>query len=43
MAMQSERAVSCGLLWFGYSGFNWMLGYGLKRPKGFESTHLGDL
>lgn len=32
---------ACGLLWLGHSGFDRMLGYGLKLPSGFGETHLG--
>ena len=30
-----------GLLWLAHSGFDRMLGYGLKLPDSFQSTHLG--
>ena len=30
-----------GALWLGHSGFDRMLGYGLKSPDGFTVTHLG--
>ena len=30
-----------GLLWLAHSGFDRMLGYGLKLPEGFQHTHLG--
>jgi hypothetical protein len=30
-----------GLLWLAHSGFDRMLGYGLKLPTGFQDTHLG--
>lgn len=30
-----------GALWFAHSGFDRMLGYGLKLPQGFTYTHLG--
>lgn len=30
-----------GLLWLGHSGFDRMLGYGLKLPEGFQFTHMG--
>ncbi len=30
-----------GALWLGHSGFDRMLGYGLKSPEGFAVTHLG--
>jgi hypothetical protein len=34
-------AVALGWLWLGHSGFDRMLGYGLKLPSGFQDTHLG--
>ncbi|KAA9007955.1 DUF4260 family protein [Histidinibacterium aquaticum] len=30
-----------GALWLAHSGFDRMLGYGLKLPEGFTATHLG--
>lgn len=30
-----------GALWLAHSGFDRMLGYGLKLPQGFTYTHLG--
>jgi Domain of unknown function (DUF4260) len=30
-----------GALWLAHSGFDRMLGYGLKSPEGFSVTHLG--
>lgn len=30
-----------GALWFAHSGFDRMLGYGLKTTEGFQHTHLG--
>lgn len=30
-----------GSLWLAHSGFDRMLGYGLKSPAGFNVTHLG--
>lgn len=32
---------SLGALWFAHSGFDRMLGYGLKSTEGFRFTHLG--
>jgi hypothetical protein len=32
---------SLGALWLGHSGFDRMLGYGLKSSEGFAFTHLG--
>ena len=36
-----DATLAVGLLWLGHSGFDRMLGYGLKSPEGFEHTHLG--
>ena len=30
-----------GTLWLAHSGFDRMLGYGLKSPEGFTVTHMG--
>ena len=32
-----------GALWIAHSGFDRMLGYGLKAEEGFEHTHLGPI
>ena len=32
-----------GALWLAHSGFDRMLGYGLKSPEGFKITHLGPI
>jgi hypothetical protein len=32
-----------GALWLAHSGFDRMLGYGLKLSAGFKETHLGTL
>lgn len=32
-----------GALWLAHSGFDRMLGYGLKSPEGFAFTHLGNI
>ncbi len=34
---------ACGLLWLAHSGFDRMMGYGLKLPTGFSDTHLGTI
>ena len=34
---------ACGWLWLAHSGFDRMLGYGLKLPTGFGDTHLGPI
>lgn len=33
--------VGLGALWLAHSGFDRMLGYGLKSAEGFSFTHLG--
>lgn len=33
--------VGLGALWLAHSGFDRMLGYGLKSSEGFSFTHLG--
>lgn len=33
--------VLLGALWLAHTGFDRMLGYGLKSPEGFGITHLG--
>ncbi|RYH02207.1 DUF4260 family protein [Salipiger sp. IMCC34102] len=35
--------IAVGALWLGHSGFDRMMGYGLKLPEGFEHTHLGPI
>lgn len=32
-----------GALWLAHSGFDRMLGYGLKSPDAFTTTHLGPI
>lgn len=34
---------SVALVWVAHIGFDRMLGFGLKHPEGFHSTHLGML
>lgn len=34
-------AVHVALIWIAHIGFDRFLGYGLKLPEGFKSTHLG--
>lgn len=36
---QFVLALTC--LWFAHIGIDYALGYGLKNPEGFQSTHLG--
>ena len=33
--------VALALVWTAHIGFDRLLGYGLKRPTGFQETHLG--
>jgi hypothetical protein len=41
MAVDSLTIAQLGALWLAHSGFDRMLGYGLKSRKGFRFTHLG--
>jgi Domain of unknown function (DUF4260) len=41
VATEQPSLIGAGLLWLGHAGFDRMLGYGLKLPDGFQSTHLG--
>lgn len=41
LLMPAPLLVVCGALWLAHSGFDRMLGYGLKSPEGFSFTHLG--
>lgn len=36
-----DGATVAGLVWASHIGFDRMLGYGLKYPRGFRHTHLG--
>lgn len=38
---QIPDLAAVGALWLAHSGFDRMLGYGLKLPQGFTFTHLG--
>ncbi len=40
---QSEWLQLTGLILFGHSSMDRLMGYGLKTFKGFKSTHLGEL
>lgn len=40
-ALDQPGLIGAGLLWLGHAGFDRMLGYGLKLPDSFQSTHLG--
>ncbi|MCL4876960.1 MAG: DUF4260 family protein [Anaerolineae bacterium] len=39
--IDSEIGVQTALIWFAHIGMDRMLGYGLKYPTEFKSTHLG--
>ena len=39
--VDSETIVAIGLIWGIHIGADRALGYGLKYPEGFKSTHLG--
>jgi len=39
----SHVVMFAGLLLFGHSSFDRMLGYGLKYPDSFKHTHLGQI
>lgn len=41
LIMSSPLFLILGALWLAHSGFDRMLGYGLKSPEGFAFTHLG--
>ncbi len=41
MAVDSVTFVQLGALWLAHSGFDRLLGYGLKQRSGFKFTHLG--
>lgn len=35
--------INCGIILFGHSSMDRLMGYGLKYEKGFKFTHLGSL
>lgn len=39
-ALKASLLGSIALIWTAHVGFDRMLGYGLKRPSGFQDTHL---
>lgn len=41
MAVGSVTFIQLGALWLAHSGFDRLLGYGLKSSNGFRHTHLG--
>jgi len=42
-AMGWPIVFALGLLWIAHCGFDRLLGYGLKRPDAFTSTHMGPI
>ena len=40
-AFESQTFAQFGALWLAHSGFDRLLGYGLKSRSGFRLTHLG--
>jgi hypothetical protein len=43
VGVDAPVAAALGALWIAHSGFDRMLGYGLKSPEGFTVTHLGTI
>ena len=43
LLLPAPLLVLLGVLWLAHSGFDRMLGYGLKTPEGFSFTHLGQI
>ncbi|WP_297577693.1 DUF4260 domain-containing protein [Devosia sp.] len=43
LALAWPGLVAAGALWLGHSGFDRMLGYGLKSADSFSHTHLGPI
>ena len=41
VALALPLLVGLGSLWMAHAGFDRALGYGLKSPEGFSTTHLG--
>ena len=41
LLIASPLVISVGLIWLAHVGFDRTLGYGLKYPEAFKSTHLG--
>jgi hypothetical protein len=41
--LQNNDFMLAGILLFGHSSMDRMLGYGLKYDKGFKFTHLGEI
>lgn len=42
-ALSLPILIALGALWIAHSGFDRMLGYGLKSTEGFHFTHLGKI
>lgn len=42
-ALTAPTLTALGALWLAHSGFDRMLGYGLKSSRGFKMTHLGKI
>ncbi|MCF0064640.1 DUF4260 domain-containing protein [Dyadobacter chenwenxiniae] len=43
LLIQNNDLMFAGILLFGHSSLDRMLGYGLKYDKGFKFTHLGEM
>lgn len=43
VGLDAPFVAALGALWIAHSGFDRMLGYGLKSPEGFTVTHLGTI
>jgi hypothetical protein len=43
VGLDAPVVAALGALWVAHSGFDRMLGYGLKSPEGFTFTHLGTI
>lgn len=41
LVLKSGLLIALATIWFIHIGFDRALGFGLKYPKGFKSTHLG--
>ena len=41
--LQNEWWIFAGIILFGHSSFDRILGYGLKYPDSFKNTHLGKI
>jgi hypothetical protein len=43
LATDASWLIGLGLVWLAHIGFDRMIGYGLKYPEAFRSSHLGTL